>query len=369
MLKLDRIQLSGYKSIREMKLELGELNVLIGANGSGKSNFISFFKLLNRLTNGELRFFVGEAGGANSLLHFGMKQTPVLDVQLDFSTEKGTNLYSARLAGAAEDTLIFADEKISFTKQGNSPKHPVSIGSGHKESRLRDLDIPEFYKKTADAILKMMGQWRFYQFHDTSRSAAIKQKSDISNCRYLSEDAGNLASYLWMLKTGYPDYYRRVVGVIRQIAPFFDDFILEPDALNPDKIMLQWKDCERGMTFNAGHLSDGTLRMMALVTLLLQPQPPSLICIDEPELGLHPFAIRILSELIQNAAAKSQVIVSTQSSQLVDYMEPEQLIVVDRENGQSVFKKLESGPLEEWLSEYSLGELWEKNIFGGRPSL
>lgn len=369
MLKLNRIQLEGYKSIKQVDIQLGALNVLIGANGSGKSNFISFFRLLNHITSNSLQLFIGESGGANSLLYYGSKTTPQMSATLDFETDAGSNCYSMRLVSAAGDSLIFADEQILFIKKGTYPKSKFSLGSGHKETMLCREDVSEYHKKMANAIYKIMNQWRFYQFHDTSKEAKIKQKWQLTDNRYLRDDAGNLASYLYMLKNQYPSHYKRIVNTIQQIAPFFDDFVLMPSELNRYYIMLEWKDKEDRMIFNANHLSDGTLRMMALITLLLQPQPPAMICIDEPELGLHPFAIKILAELLQLASSNSQIIVSTQSVPLVNLIEPENIIVVDREKKQSKFNKLDLTKLEEWLNDYSLGELWEKNVIGGRPSL
>ena len=114
-------------------------------------------------------------------------------------------------------------------------------------------------------------------------------------------------------------------------------------------------------------LSDGTLRFICLTTALLQPDPPSAIIIDEPELGLHPYAIEILAELIEATARKTQLIVSTQSPALLDYFEPKDIIIVNRKKGASVFERLNKEDLSTWLKDYSLGDLWRKNIIAGGP--
>ncbi|MEW6697774.1 MAG: AAA family ATPase [Bacillota bacterium] len=378
---LYKIELSGFKSIKTMEIDLKPLNVLIGANGSGKSNFISFFKMLNYAMSGYLQGYIGESGGADSLLHYGSRYTPEVAGTLYFDTEAGENTYHLRLTSAAQDTLIFADEAIAFTKRGTAKAPLISLGAGHKESGLISLieGRPQLKSgkvniKTAKVIKTIMDRWRVYHFHDTSAQAKIKKTSYIHDNFYLRSDAGNLAAFLYLLRETKADYYRRIVSTIRLMAPFFDDFLLYPSKYNENNILLNWK--EKGAPpdaiFGPHQLSDGTLRMMALVTLLLQPELPDLIIVDEPELGLHPYAINVLASLLKSVSTKTQIIVSTQSVPLIDQLEPEDLIVVDREIAadvyKSIFRRLSTEDLSEWLDEYTLGQLWEKNVLGGRPS-
>jgi predicted ATPase len=168
--------------------------------------------------------------------------------------------------------------------------------------------------------------------------------------------------------------YRRIVETIRQIAPWFGDFVLQPSEKNKRFILLNWRERGSDMVFDSQALSDGTLRAMGLVTLLLQPTEdlPSLVVIDEPELGLHPYAIVTLAALMKQAACHCQIIAATQSTALLDQFRPEDVIVVDRDDRASVFRRvpeqMSEKQLDEWLAEYSLGELWEKNVLGGGPA-
>ncbi|AQS59183.1 AAA family ATPase [Desulforamulus ferrireducens] len=378
---LYNIKLDGFKSIKSMNMNLKPLNVLIGANGAGKSNFISFFKMLNYAMSGYLQGYIGESGGADSLLHYGSRYTPKLTATLHFDTKSGENIYYLCLTSAAQDTLIFTDEAISFTKKGTVKAPLVSLGAGHKESELINLiegksraKTTKINIKTAKVIKAIMERWRVYHFHDTSAQAKIKKIGYIHDNYYLRSDAGNLAAFLYMLKETKVDYYKRIVSTIRLMAPFFDDFVLQPSRYNENNILLNWreKDSPPESIFGPHQLSDGTLRMMALVTLLLQPDLPELIIVDEPELGLHPYAINVLASLLKTVSAKTQIIVSTQSVSLVDQLDPEDFIVVDREitaeGYKSVFRRLSRDDLQEWLDEYTLGQLWEKNVLGGRPS-
>ncbi|MDD3365157.1 MAG: AAA family ATPase [Syntrophomonas sp.] len=366
---LDRIKLSGYKSIYEMDLSLGPLNVIIGANGAGKSNLINFFKLFNHMMSKNLQQYIGASGSANDILYYGAKRTPQMTATLHFSTSSGNNVYHMRLMSAAGDTLIFADEAISFTRDNTVEKPLVSLGAGHRESKLLEEDLV-CSPKTAQVIKTIMQNWRVYHFHDTSSTANVKKKAYINDNHYLRDDAGNLAAFLYQMQKMEPSYYRRIITTIQSVAPFFGDFVLSPDGLNPNNILLNWRDqgADMNTVFGPHQLSDGTIRFMALITLLLQPRLPQIIIIDEPELGLHPYALSILVGLFKSISRKTQIIVSTQSTTLIDYLDPDNIIVVNRENDQSCFRRLSEQELSAWIEEYSLSELWEKNVLGGRPS-
>lgn len=370
MSSLDKIEVKGFKSIREMDLELRPLNILIGANGAGKTNFISLFKLLNQIVEGNLQVFVSKSGGADALLYFGQKVTNEIVISLDF----GRNGYYCKLAPSAKDTLFFSEESCWGEGIYDTASNPVyyaepygvSLGKGHKESKLEE-ETRAVKGQIASEVLEGLKSWRVYHFHDTSESAKVKQTGDLNDNGALRPDASNLAAFLYMLHENHANYYNLIIGTIRLAAPFFDDFVLRLSPFNSDKIQLEWREKGSDAYFNAHSLSDGTLRFICLATLLLQPTLPSMILIDEPELGLHPYAITLLASMLQSAATKTQVIVSTQSVPLVNQFSPEDLIVVDREAGQSVFRHLEPKETESWLDEYGLGDLWEKNIFGGRP--
>ncbi len=263
-----------------------------------------------------------------------------------------------------EDRFLFERETANYwdTIKYPTPYRGGDIWSGHPESRLVDSKRP-----IARDVRDDLDSYRIYHFHDTSSSAAVKQTGDLSDNRFLRADAGNLAAYLYRLQEKEKDHFENIVDTVRQAAPFFGAFKLEPSALNPEKIRLEWEERERDTYFGPAALSDGTLRFICLSTLLLQPILPNLILIDEPELGLHRSAIQVLASLLQSAATRTQLIVATQSVTLINQLNPEHVWVVDREEGQSVFHHLRTADMSSWLEDYSLGELWEKNILGGRP--
>jgi predicted ATPase len=369
---IDQIEIIGFKSIREASIDLKPLNVFIGPNGAGKSNFLGAFKLLQRIVEKKFSIYVGEQGGANPVLHFGRKRTQRISLKLRFAG--GRNSYGCTLAPNAEDGLFFADEWCSFA--GTFPRtgyqtddYRVQLSGGGKETGLLDEadKHPGGIATHVRDDFQSWALWRLYHFDDTTASAALKQASELDDNRFLRDDASNLAAFLFRLRETQKTNYDRIVAAIRMVAPFFDDFVLQPTALNPNKIRLEWRHKSSDEYFNASALSDGTLRFICLATLLLQPALPSVVLIDEPELGLHPAAITLLAELLRSTSKRSQVIVSTQSVTLVNQLAPEEVVVVEHRDETSSFQRLAEDQLKDWIGDYGLGELWEKNLVGGRP--
>ncbi len=360
MTTLSHISVENFKSIRHLELDLKPLNILIGANGAGKSNFVGIFTFLNELVEGNLTTYIGKAGGANSILYFGRKVSKSLSFTL--SLGNGGYSFSCVFVPTDEDSLVFKDKAFhdTFTKYDKKQSRKEFYINHLSREYIRSNPVVQH-------IIDVLKSWKPYHFHDTSDSAAIKQTVDVEDNRFFRPDGGNLAAFLYMLSQIYPEHYENIQDAIRMGAPFFDRFVLEPSQLNKDKIRLEWKHKGTSDYFNASALSDGTLRFMCLATLLLQPDLPSIILLDEPELGLHPSAITILAGLLRSASKNSQVIIATQSVTLVNQFEPEDIIVVDRDNEQSVFRRLDKSDMAEWLEGYGLGDLWEKNVLGGRP--
>jgi predicted ATPase len=361
------VVLNGFKSIKAMDLELRPLNVMIGANGAGKSNLVSFFKMLNEMMGMRLQTYIGSTGHAQSLLHFGPKVTPQMEAQLEFEVDNGVDTYAMRLFHAAGDTLIFAEERLSFLQTGRMRPQLVDLGSGHGETRIGEK--ADEGDRTAGVFRNLLNYCRVYHFHDTSPTARVRQHCYIGDNRWLMPDAWNLAALLSRLRQGHRAAYNRIVSTIRLIAPFFNDFDLRPADPDKREIILNWRDKGSDQVFGVHQLSDGTLRAICLVTLLLQPEDelPDLIVIDEPELGLHPYALNAVAELFKKASHHTRILVATQSGSFLDNFDPEDVVVVNREGRESRFERHDSLELEEWLKEYSLGEVWEKNVIGGGP--
>lgn len=366
--RLDSITLKGFKTIQALDgFEPGPLTVLIGPNGVGKSNFISFFRMMNWALGDEGGFpeYVARQGGASRLLHDGPDRSREIEAQVTIQTVSGENQYGFRLVHAGGDTLIFAVERYRFSRKSHDDPAPWrgEDEAGHRTPRLlRQAETDQ----TALVIRNLLRKIIVHQFHDTSASARMRNKWPVHDSRYLKEDAANIAPVLHRLQQYEPPYYQRIVDTIRLILPFFSDFELVPEY---GHLLLAWRERGSDRVFDASQASDGMLRIMALVTLLLQPEEglPDVLILDEPELGLHPHAINVIGGLMHAVSMKVQVIAATQSTALVDRFEPEHVVVVQRDDRRSVFRRLDSEALAEWLEEYSLSELWEKNVLGGRP--
>ncbi|HOO33801.1 MAG TPA: AAA family ATPase [Thermotogota bacterium] len=354
--QIKKIHIKGYKSIKNCDIEFGTLNVLIGPNGAGKSNFISVFKLMKSIASGNLQYFVSKNGGADRLLHYGLKETKYMEIEITFEGYK----YLIILEPTLEDKLVIKIEKIIFDDSST-----IELGKASLESRLKTNSF-EFI---TTEIINMINTWIIYHFHDTGELSPIKKQSQINDNMFLRADGENLAAFLYLLKNKYKKNYIRITQTMKLAAPFFGGFILRENPLSPEYISLEWHEKNKDVPFTANMLSDGTLRFICLITALLQPEDlqPDTIFIDEPELGLHPYAITLLGSLIRKVSKKKQVVISTQSVELLNEFDVEDIIVVDRENEQTTFKRLDYKNLETWLEDYSLGEIWKKNIIGGRP--
>lgn len=374
-LKLNNIELKGYKSVNNDGQVLpinDDVTVLIGANGVGKSNAVSFFQLLNYAMTGSLQTYIAENGFADAFLHYGSKTTDCIKAKLRFSGNNSHNEYAFRLAFAAGDTLIYTEEAISFLRSGLQRPFVLNLDAGRKESQLADALNSE-YKDTVNVFVNLLRNCRYFQFHDTTIDAKIRKKGYLGDNKFLRSNAGNLAAFLHGIKhrKNGEAYYQRIVRYIQQVMPQFGDFVMETTVVDGDYISLDWREKDSDHVFSVNQISDGTLRYMALATLLLQPPKtmPSIIIIDEPELGLHPAAISILAGMIKKASEYAQIIIATQSPRLLDEFSADKVVVVERDERHhtSLFRKLSSEDLKEWEDEFTNSELWDKNVIGGRP--
>lgn len=369
---VDRITIRGFKSIENLdRFPLRNLNVLIGANGAGKSNFVDFFRMLRSFAGGGFQKFVGGAGGGDGFCYLGPKFTPQIASCIEF----GSGEYRFVLEPTSAGTLQISRETVDIRHAASPVWSGAVLASGSLES---GLTIPMQKPSTLPGhpggetlrkiVLDSVSNWSVYHFHDTSALAPVRRDQALRDFDRFRADASNLAPFLFQLRTTEPGCYDLIRDTIQLVAPFFDDFLFRPVALGSNEVLrLEWQQHGTTFPFQPYQLSDGTLRFICLATALLQPDPPATIVIDEPELGLHPYAIEVLSGLIQSAATRTQVIVSTQSPTLLDHFAPEEIVVVSRDRSRSTFSRLDSQSLNEWLQDYTVGELWKKDVVPGGP--
>lgn len=348
-----KVEIQGYKSIKDLKIDLSPINLLIGANGVGKTNFLSFFVMLRFIYIQSLQNYVRRRGGADTLLHYGRKSTNKLSGYIEF----GANAYRFTLAPTDQNSLFIEKEESIYL-----PGENQYFYSNIEESRIKDSDTyrDKWLREGLNSYLR-------YHFHDTGIQSPMRVSCNVSDSAMLYSNGSNLPAFLFGLQEKAPKVLSRIERVVATVMPGFSHFVLEPRE--GGQIYLEWvEDSHEDKVFFSSDLSDGSLRFIALTTLLMQPQLPPTIIIDEPELGLHPVAIRTLAGLMKSAADRGcQLIVSTQSVELINNFSADDIITVDRSEGQSVFHRLQTEELSSWLEDYSIGELWNKSIINGQP--
>ncbi len=359
---IHQIKLKGFKSIKSLDLKMSPINILIGANGAGKTNFISLFTFLRSLSEGKLQTYTEKQGYANTFFHFGSKTTSKIIIDIDI----GDNGYHVEFVHSENnDSLVFDTE---YCKYSGSPRTWPIKGKIGESGLLPGSESKSDYVRKYTR--EYMQKCRVYHFHDTSPTAGFKQAQKLSSSVILNSDASNLAPVLLFFKDHHQSCYQEIVSTIQTVAPFFHDFYFEPRGEKGDEsLLLRWIHRDHDAPFSANQLSDGTARFISLATLFLQPEAyrPSAIILDEPELGLHPAALNVLSEMIKTASKQNQVICSTQSVAFANQFEPDDFIIVDQMKGVSTFKRPDKKFLENWLEDYGMGDIWTKNLIGGRP--
>lgn len=374
--RITKVSLTGFKSFKDKTdIALSNLNVIIGANGTGKSNLLSFFQLLGNALTRNLQGHILRYGGEH-FLYNGRKQTERIKCAIEIATNNATDRYEIDLAFQAPGRLFISREYIEYRKSGKDKPFTCEIKNNGYELGLLDFgeklgNSNNALRGTANAIKTMLQKIRAFQFHDTTDTARIRGGILRADCQYLKNDGGNLAAVLNMLKTTpeYLPYYNRIVRYVQKILPYFADFAIDGFPEKQDTVYLFWKKQGSDYILTPNQLSDGTIRFIALATLLLAPRKiqPDVIVIDEPELGLHPLAIRILANMIKQAAENLQILVATQSPLFLDFFDANDVLVFEAPKEITTVKRLNQDELSAWAQEYTLSELWDKNVIGGQP--
>lgn len=369
--RIDRFSVKGFRSLREVgPISFPDLAVIIGSNGAGKSNCIKFFEMLSfMLRSQNLSEFVARNGGADDQLFMGARGTPKLEAEIRIETERGFNDYKFALTHAASSTggrLMFVDEAFRYSSSNYSGEADwIQLDSGTFEASIVDfsqrLDVAS-KQKTADMVVNLLKNYTIYQFHDTSTHSFIKQECDETDNRFMRSHGGNLAPILLRLQNEDIKRYKLIIRQIQRVLPSFGDFELEPLH---GKIALRWQHKYGDKTIGAHLTSDGSLRLFCLMTLLNLPSDmlPDVLFLDEPELGLHPYAITLVSEMLRQVSQTQQVFVATQSPYLVDCFDLENIIVARLKDGATELKTFDKAAYQQWLDdEYQISDLWLQNI-------
>lgn len=362
--RIKTVSIQGFRSLAKIEnLELPQLTVLIGSNGSGKSNFIRFFDMLSWMLRGQnLQEFILRQGGGDDQLFMGARHTSRISAEIRIETHRGYNDYRFALAHlSAGDTLMFTDEAFRYSDITRSTQAPWTLLPGG----VKEAGLVGAKDQTARIVVDLLKRCTTYQFHDTSANAYIKQPWDVGDNVWLRSDGANLAPILFRLQERDITRYKMIVRQITRVLPTFSDFELQPAF---GKVSLRWRGKYGDKTFGPHLTSDGSLRLFCLLTLLNLSHEalPDVLFFDEPELGLHPHAITLVAEMLKKLSHTRQVFIATQSPYMVDCFELENVIVASSKDGATSLHNMPREQYQEWLDdEYLLSDLWLKNVVGG----
>lgn len=365
------MSVAGFRNLKQVSgVEMPELSVLIGGNGVGKSTVIRFVDFLKQIQQGRLQRYVMENGGGDDQLFMGSNHTSSITAQLKFELGSGGFAeYAFELGYRSIGDGLYI-EREGWRRVGQIDKNAGlwSFVSDGDRGTGKESALAIQADETARSIHRFLADMAVYQFHNTSVNAAINKYWDVTDCYRLRSDGGNLAAVLLDLKKNDPRRYSIIVRQIQRFVPTLEDFELNPVEAS-GKVMLKWRSRFSDKTFGAHLTSDGSLRLFCLVTLLSLPEErlPSVICIDEPELGLHPYAVELVAEMVKIVARKRQVILATQSPYLVDCFELENVIIAESRGGETSLKTLPRQEYQRWLdADFQLSDIWLSRSVGSK---
>jgi predicted ATPase len=390
----DHIKIEGFRSLALIEFEPTPLTVLIGPNGSGKSNFLDMLSLLAEAAQGRLGEGIARRGGFDDIAFRGAPGDVFVELRFPdrgpFQEERGPVTFKLLLRKVGSNPKIWFEQV--FKAQPGS-QHPLalmnrdkngcmfrSIKTGMRENLEEgkalesDSELAIFQVKDQDKyptpykVLRQLQEWKLYRDINVDSDAPIRQPALIRPTMVLAENGSNLASVLNSIQQQHPATWKEIEEMLETVYPQFHSITFPPEG-GDGKVVLRWweRPYEKQGGFSANFLSDGTLKFLCLIAILKSPVPPPLICIDEPELGLHPDWVKVVAELLQSASSRTQVVVSTHSPQLVSKLTPDQVVVAEKDEGRTEFRSLTGEKLGDWLNQFNLGDLWMAGHFGGRP--
>jgi predicted ATPase len=350
------LRLSGWRSIVDETIELGPLNVVVGGNGSGKSNLLSVFRVLNAMIGGRLQsLFAADRAvddATDDWIHHGVNRAKAIAVSLVLQTRTGVSTYGAAWERAGDGRMPFVDERIGFMRDGREEPYQRLLGDGHLETQLSDVSNRGDH--TARVIHNFLARSRFYSFSDLSADSLVRRPCPVQQNRFLAPNGQNAAAVLWRYQREHPDVFERIEAVVRQAFPEIQSIL---PRLSPDGklVSIDWKRRGTGNRFSLHTVSNGAILFLLMAMLTCQPSAelPLIMAIEEPELGLSPRGIDQLAELMRQASQECQILVTTHSPYLVDACDTEHVIVASQQNHQSQFRRLSDTALEAWLDEYT----------------
>jgi predicted ATPase len=377
-----------YRSLVDVRLALRDLTVVIGPNGAGKTAFLELFQLLQYASEQGLSRFLESQGGFQSILSHqrNASRTPRLTVETGINVQSEQSdapmNYRFELVGRQVGYAIdferlewqydlCADKPYRYIEAHQDQFYYADPPSGrmiepdwdYDRQELALAQVPKMHR-WPETLRTMLAGTRHYSFLDVSPRAVVRLPQSLTPATRPGPNGESLYSALFNLRSLHHDIYERIELLLEQGFPDFER--LDFQVVGAGQVTLTWYERGDRDPFYPGQLSEGTLRFLWLITALLAPPAPPLLLIDEPEVSLHPELLKLLAALLQDASAGSQIVVATHSPDLIRWLEPSEVLIADKEEGETRFTWADALDLDEWLTEYTLRDLWLMGNLGGR---
>ena len=382
----ERIRVQGFRRLRDVDLKLRPLNVLIGANGSGKTSLLDVFSLLSASARGELKRSIRDIGGIDSnltvLRDFKGYKTHLAGFELDrrgCGDQIVTYVISLSPKGNTyqipEESLTHTDDTIALFRpyidkvQGDV----IYYEQGDKLSPISEFRQDEFESALSQAprvsretmaFQASLASVTHYHVLDVSSRAPVRLPQQLREAKLPGQNGEDLAACLYWMRETDPDRFETIEDTLRVAFPSFERLNFPPVAAG--LLAITWKERDVKHPFFMHQLSEGTLRFLWLVTLLYSPGLTEVTLLDEPEVSLHPELLSVLAGCLREASQRTQLIVATHADRLVRFLTPEEVVVLDMEDGATTATRADELDLGAWLSEYTLDQVWQNGRMGGR---
>lgn len=380
---IEHISIQGYRRLRDIDIDLRPLNVMIGANGVGKTSFLEVLSLVASSTLAQMKYKTRDLGGFNDVLtrnsssastqsvgklsialHIDMSdlQTRLYELEIT-SADSGYNIYRENLRSGDN---VFGEQLIYrfFNDVTYMPEENAVKPTWHFDWFETALSQTPNIMQNTEEVRQYLASISLFSPINVGLHSPIRLPQPMSPASMPGKNGEDLVSYLYTLRENHPERFHIIEDTLSAAFPDFERIGFPPVAAGV--LAMTWKDKSFDKPMYMNQLSEGTLRFLWLTSLLQSPDLPAITMIDEPEVSLHPELLSLLAQLLREASERSQVFVATHSDRLIRFLKPSEVLVMDSEDGYAKMTRADSMDIEHWLEDYSLDEVWQMGQIGGR---
>jgi predicted ATPase len=389
MTHFEKLHIDGFRRLYEIDLKLKPLNVVIGANGSGKTSLLDVFLLLAASASGKLKETMSDLGGIGANITNLMAARGENERFVSFDLEMGVSGYKPieyglaivpvgvgyRISGERLNqwrdnksepfTHIHANDGFVRYFEPKTKKGFVRPNWDYDQAESALSQVPKMFQEPEE-FRNRLASSTHYHVLDVSSRAPIRLPQQMRDAQLPGHDGEDLVSCLYTLRETDPDRFETIEATLRAGFPDFERLNFPPVAAGT--LAMTWKDKTSKNPFFMHQLSEGTLRFLWLATLLQSPGLTAVTMIDEPEVSLHPELLSLLADLLREASARTQLIVATHADRLIRFLKPSEVVTISmNDEGAAEATRADELDLEKWLQEYTFDEVWRMGRMGARP--